>query len=122
MARVTKSLPRRFRGLLRRLFGRPIRSVARTGQVLQVLYDVAQVQREQRRHYRRMGEIALKMVKEGSLQNLSVQRLVVKIEENERILKRQEKQLYMFQRRGTMRDAMKSFPDEIKPPTESPIT
>ena len=117
MARSPKSLPRRFRGLLRRLFGRPIRVLARTGQVLQVLYDASQVQREQRRNYRRIGEIALKMVKEGTLNNLSVQRLVVKIEENERILKRQEKQLYMYQRRGTMRDAMKSFPEPENPPT-----
>lgn len=120
MARITKSLPRRFRGLLRRILGRPLRVLARTGQVLQVLYDVAQVQREQRKHYRKIGEIAFKMAKEGSLPNLGVQRLVVKIEENERILKRQEKQLYLYQKRGTLRDVMKSFPDEIAPASTTP--
>ncbi len=111
MSAVSKSLPRRFRGLLRRIFGRPLRVLARTGQVLQILYDVTQVQREQRRQYRRVGEIALKLAREGSLQNLAVQRLLVKIEENERILKRQEKQLYVYQRRGTIRDALKSYPN-----------
>jgi hypothetical protein len=56
------------------------------------------------------------MAKEGSLHNLSIQRHVVKIDENERIIKRQEKQLYLYQRRGTLRDAMKGFGEESTPP------
>src|SRR5687768_6113640 len=119
MSAVRKSLPRRFRGFLRRIFGRPLRVLARTGQVVQILYDVAQVQREQRRHYRRIGEIALKLAKEGELQNLAIHRLLVKIEENERILKRQEKQLYVYQRRGTLRDAMKGYPTSEESPQGS---
>lgn len=103
-------MPRRFRGFLRRIFGRPLRVLARTGQVIQILYDVTQVQREQRRHYRRIGEIALKLAREGEIQNLAIHRLIVKIDENERILKRQEKQLYVYQRRGTIRDALKNYP------------
>ncbi len=118
MSAVRKSLPRRFRGFLRRIFSRPLRVLARTGQVVQILYDVTQVQREQRRQYRRIGEIALKLAKEGEIQNLAIHRLMVKIEENERILKRQEKQLYVYQRRGTLRDAMKNYPKD----TESPQT
>lgn len=116
MSAVRKSLPRRFRGLLRRMFSRPLRVLARTGQVLQILYDVTQVQREQRRQYRRVGEIALKLAKDGEIHNLAIHRLLVKIEENERILKRQEKQLYVYQRRGTLRDAMKNYPKTDETP------
>lgn len=118
MSATRKSLPRRFRGFLRRIFGRPLRVLARTGQVIQILFDVTQVQREQRRHYRRIGEIALKLAREGEIHNLAIHRLIVKIDENERILKRQEKLLYMYQRRGTIRDAMKSYPT----PEENPQT
>ena len=116
MAASRKSLPRRFRGFLRRIFSRPLRVLARSGQVIQILYDVAQVQRDQRRHYRRIGEIALKLAKDGSLHNLAIHRLLVKIEENERILKRQEKQLYLYQRRGSLRDAMKGYPTHPEEP------
>lgn len=127
MTTQKKSFARRFRGFLRRIFGRPIRVFARTGQVIQVLYDVTQVQREQRRHYRKIGEIAFKLAKEGQLSNLAIQRLLVKIEENERILKRQEKQLYLYQRRGSFKDAMKSMPEEggsipPLPPNDSPAS
>ena len=52
------------------------------------------------------------MVKDGSLHNLAIQRHVVKIDENERIIKRQEKQIYLYQRRGSLRDAMKGFGEE----------
>lgn len=114
-----KSLPRRFRGFLRRLLGRPLRVLARSGQVIQILFDVAQVQKEQRRQYRRIGEIAIKLARDGSLHNLGIHRLMVKIEENDRILKRQEKQLYLYQRRGSLRDAMKSYPTEESPQTEN---
>lgn len=110
MSPPNKSLPRRFRSLLRRIFARPLRVLARTGQVIQILYDVTQVQREQRKHYRRIGEIALKLAREGQIQNLAIHRLIVKIDENDRILRRQEKQLYVYQRRGTIRDAMKNYP------------
>lgn len=112
MTSPNKSMARRFRGLLRRFFGRPLRVLARTGQVLQILYDVAQVQRELRRQYRRIGEIAFKLTKEGKINNLDMQRLVAKIEENDRILRRQEKQLYIYQRRGSFKDALKHLPDE----------
>ncbi len=116
MATHEKSLARRFRAFLRRLFSRPLRVLASTGQVIQILYDVAQVQREQRKHYRRIGEIAFKMVKDGSLHNLAIQRHVAKIDENERIIKRQEKQISLYQRRGSLRDAMKGFGEESTPP------
>lgn len=112
MAAQKKSMARRFRGFLRRFFARPLRVLARTGQVIQILYDVAQVQKELRRQYRRIGEIAMRMTKEGKIHNLDIQRLVAKIEENDRILKRQEKQLYLYQRRGTFKDALKNVPDD----------
>ena len=96
-----------FKRFLRRIFGPPLREMSRTGRVVQTLWDAAQIQAQQRYHYRQVGEIALQLVREGKLQNIAIERILAKLDRSERILKRQEIVLKSYQARADIREIMR---------------
>ena len=54
-----------------------------------------------------MGMIAAQLVKESKLQNISIERTLAKIDQIDRILKRQELLLKSYQARGDVREILK---------------
>ena len=54
-----------------------------------------------------MGMIAAQLVKESKLQNISIERTLAKIDQIDRILKRQELLLKSYQTRGDVREILK---------------
>ncbi len=99
MARPTKSPLESLRRFFRRVFAPPLLELSRTGKILQTLWDASQIQAQQREAYRKIGEIAAQMAKDGKLQNIRIERILAKIQQHERILNRQDLLLRNYQRR-----------------------
>ncbi|MBS1984449.1 MAG: hypothetical protein JST16_09760 [Bdellovibrionales bacterium] len=91
---------------LRHIVAPSLREMSRTGRIVQTLWDAAQVQAQQRDYYRRIGEIAIGLSREGKLQDIQIDRMVAKLDRSERVLKRQEHSLKTFQSRGDIKEIM----------------
>ena len=101
---------------VRKFLSPPFRVLSRTGRISQALWDAAQLQGQQRRYYQRIGEMALKKVREGNLRDIQMERLMVKIDQIERILKRHEGILETYQRRSDVCDVLRdNNVDKINP-------
>lgn len=81
--------------------------MSRTGKIIQTLWDAAQIQAQQRDYHYRVGEMAIKLVREGKLQHIGIERIVAKIDRSERILRRQEAALKSYQTRADIREIMR---------------
>ena len=86
------------------MLGPTLREMSRSGKILQTLWGAAQVQAQQRDHYRRIGEIAVGMAREGTIQNIEIERIAAKIDRCERILRRQEITLKLYRDRSDHSD------------------
>ena len=104
---ATSSPSSGFLKVVRRIFSPPVREFSRLGRIVQTLWDAAQLQSQKKEHYRRMGMIAAQLVKESKLQNISIERTLAKIDQIDRILKRQELLLKSYQARGDVREILK---------------
>lgn len=107
MARSSKNFLRRTTKLSRRLFAKPVRELSRTGKIIQTLWDAAQLQSQQRAYYQKIGEIAIKLAKNGELNHMGIARIVAKIEQIERILNRQELIMRGYQDRTDVRKVLR---------------
>jgi len=107
MSQQSKSFMERLTKFFRRFFAKPFRELSRTGKIIQTLWDAAQLQRQQRAHYQRIGEIALGLLKEGRISHMGIERTQAKIEQIERILTRQEFLLRSYQERTDLREVLK---------------
>jgi hypothetical protein len=107
MARSSKSFIVVVTKWMRKFLATPLRELSRTGKIVQTLWDAAQLQSQQRAHYQRVGEIAISLVREGRLQNMQIERTMAKIEQIERILRRQELLMKSYQQRGDVREVLK---------------
>lgn len=76
-----------------------LRELLRTGKVLQTLWDSARLQRKQRDYYRRAGERAIELARLGKLQDIHLERILLKIDRSERILKGYRELKAYFRRR-----------------------
>ena len=102
----------------RRFVARPVRELSRTGRITQTLWDAAQLQAQQRAHYQRIGELTIRLVREGKLENLGISRTLSKIDQIERILTRQELLLRSYQKRVDVSDVLGVEPpiqDKLEP-------
>jgi|GEM_PF-1428172 len=84
-----------------------LRELLRTGKVLQTLWDSARLQRKQRDYYRRAGERAIELARLGKFQDIYLERILLKIERSERILKRQDLLLRSYQQRGDIKEVLR---------------
>jgi hypothetical protein len=104
---------------VRRFLAKPFRELSRTGRISQTLWDAAQLQGQQRSYYQRIGEIALNMQREGKIQNIQIERMMVKIDQIERVLYRQEMLLRSYQRKSdvgeVLREDRERFADRLEP-------
>ncbi len=107
MSNSSKNILRAFYRWLRRGLSPPLRELSRTGKITQTLLDAAQLQSQQRRLYQQAGEFAISLVKEGKLQSIGIERVMAKLDQIERLLKRQELLLKSYQRRGDIREVLK---------------
>lgn len=106
MARSSKSVSGALKKFFKRIFVPPFVELSRTGKILQTLWDASQLQSQQRDSYRKIGEIAAQLVKDGKLENIKIARMLAKIEQAERILQRQEHLLRSYQARGDLREIL----------------
>ena len=95
----------------RKIFGKPLRELSRTGRIIQTLWDASQLLAQQRRHLMRIGEITLKLLRDGKISNIGVERLGSKIDQIDRLLKRQENILRGYQKRSDIRELLGSESD-----------
>jgi len=107
MARSTKGFTDALRRIVRRVLAPPLVELSRSGRILQTLWDAAQLQGQQRDSYRKIGEIAAQLVKDGKLENIKISRIIAKIDQSERILGRQELMLRSYQKRGDIREVLR---------------
>lgn len=107
MTQPSKSFISSLTKWVRKFFTKPVRELSRTGRITQTLWDAAQLQSQQRRYYQKIGEIALGKVRNGTLHDIQMERLMVKIDQIERILHRQESILQSFQRQSDVRDVLR---------------
>lgn len=96
-----------FKRWLRHIAGPTFREMSRTGKIVQTLWDAAQIQAQQRDYQRRIGEVAIGLVREGKLQDMRIERLLARLDRSEKILKRQELALKGFQTRADIREIMR---------------
>jgi hypothetical protein len=89
------------------MFAPTVREIFRTGKIFQTLWAAAQIQVSQRRSYRQAGEIAVRLAKEGKLQDIQLSRILAKIERSERLLQRQDLLLRSYQQRGDIREVLR---------------
>jgi hypothetical protein len=95
---------------LRRVFGRYVRELGQTGRVVRTLWDAAQMQAQQRAHYRKLGEIALELYKQQKIPaDDRIERLEAKIQQTERILTRQELLLRSYQQKSDIREVLRDY-------------
>jgi len=97
MSLTSKSFITRITKWVRKFFTKPFKVLSRTGRITQTLWDAAQLQSQQRAYFQKIGEIALNKVREGQLKDIQIERLMVKIDQIERILQRQESILSTYQ-------------------------
>lgn len=102
----SKSLAEQIAKLGRRVFGKPIRELSRTGRIIQTLWDASQLQSQQRKHLMKIGELTLRHLKEGKISHLGIERLAAKIDQIDRLLKRQESILRGYQKRSNIRELL----------------
>lgn len=96
-----------FKRWLRQIIGPGFREMSRSGKIVQTLWDAAQIQAQQREYHHRIGEITIALIREGKLQNTTIERIVAKLDRSERILKRQEAVLRSYQNRADIREIMR---------------
>ena len=94
-----------YRKWLRQILGPTLREMSRSGKILQTLWGASQIQSQQRDYYRRVGELAVMMTREGKIQNIEIERIAAKIDRCERILRRQEITLKIYSDRSDLRDS-----------------
>lgn len=85
--------------LARRFLARPWKELSRTGRIFQTLWDAAQLQAQQRRYFEQIGAQCVKLVRDGKLKDLGIERTIAKIDQVERIIARQEQLLRGYQSR-----------------------
>ncbi len=106
MVRSSKTLTGTLKKIFKRIFVPPFLELSRSGKIVQTLWDASQLQSQQRDSYRKIGEIAAQLVKEGKLENIKIARIIAKIDQAERILQRQELMLRSYQARGDLREIL----------------
>lgn len=84
-----------------------LREILRTGKVLQTLWDSGRLQRKQRDYFRRAGERAIELARAGKIQDIHLERILLKIDRSERILKRQDLLLRSYQQRGDIKEVLR---------------
>jgi len=110
-ARPNRGLSESLRRNFKRIFARPFSELSRSGRIMRTLWDAAQLQNQQKEHYRRIGEIASRMVRDGTLQNIKIERIMAKIEQSERLMKRQDLVLKGYQDGNEIRDVLSAGDD-----------
>jgi hypothetical protein len=114
-----RSVTAQFTRFFRRFLAKPLRALSRTGKIAQTLWDAAQLQSQQKAYYQRIGEMTIRLVREGRLSHMGIERTMTKIDQIERVLNRQELILRSYQSKTDIREVLKQdrqkHKDELEP-------
>jgi hypothetical protein len=99
----SKSLTRSLSSVFRRFFARPLEELSRTGKIAQTLYDATRLQNQRAQFLQKIGEIAIRHTKEGKLSDLQIDRLIIKIENIDKLLEREEQLIRQYQSKSDMK-------------------
>ena len=100
--------------LFRRVFAKPLRELSRTGKIIQTLWDAAQLQKQQRAYYQKIGEIVAARVRERKLSDIEIEKVIFKIDQIEKVLSRQDIILRSYQDRTDLRQILKEYRQQTK--------
>jgi hypothetical protein len=103
MSRPSRSIIDVFKDWFRKIIAPALSELAKSGKIIQTLWDAAQLQKLQKENLIRLGHLASKAVREGRIEDIHMERLVAKIEQSERILERQDLILKSFQNQGDLK-------------------
>ncbi len=125
MAISSKSFTTALSRSVRRLFAPPLQAVSRTGKLVQTLWDAAQLQEQNRDYKRRLGEITIRLVEEGSLRNPAIDKIIARLKRNEDLLARLETNLAQeIKRPGSTRveDSLDELEDKEVSASQSAVS
>ena len=109
----SKSLVRRLASFFRRIFGRSARSLSRSGQIIEHLFDAARFQRDQRNHLQQLGYLCQQLFKEGKIQDPRIEKALKKLENNRNSQKKTQSALQRYLNKGDIRDVLEPAESDI---------
>ncbi|MBP7843633.1 MAG: hypothetical protein KA116_02360 [Proteobacteria bacterium] len=109
---TSKSFTRSISNAFRRFFARPAEELSRTGKIAQTLYDATRLQQQRLQFLQKIGEIAVQHTKEGKISDLQIDRLIIKIENIDKLLQREEHLIRQFQSKSDMKKKPAALSEE----------